>query len=206
MELVITIIVCYFIGAIPSSYLLVKFFGKKNIFQEGSGNPGALNSYESTDNKYIGTSVLLLDILKGIAAAYFAYSIAGNNYVPFLAGLIWVIIGNNYNIFFGLKGGRGLAVAAGAFGAASPYFVFTWLIMWLTSYFMIKKNVHVANAIALIAAPILVFSTADAMLDISGILTVGDKTALKITYSLSCFVILIRHFKPLREFALKNNS
>jgi acyl phosphate:glycerol-3-phosphate acyltransferase len=206
MELLLSIIICYLIGTIPTSYLLVKFFGGKNIFESGSGNPGALNSYESTGKKGIGVAVLIFDVLKGIIAAVVAYQIAGGAHLPYLAGLIWVIIGNNYNIFFGGRGGRGLAVAAGAFGMVSPYIVITWLVMWAGGYYIIRKNVHIANGLALIGSMILVFSTPDAMYEITGILPVSDIFALKIAYSIACIVILMRHIKPLKELAAKSQD
>ncbi|MBX3043457.1 MAG: glycerol-3-phosphate acyltransferase [Candidatus Kapabacteria bacterium] len=206
MELLLSIVVSYLIGTIPSSYIIVKLFGKKDIFEHGSGNPGALNSFETTGSRAIGISVLILDLVKGVAAAILAYYLSGGFYIPFMAGLVWVIIGNNYNIFFGGKGGRGLAVAAGAFGAVSPYFVVTWLVMWLAGYYIVRKNVHIANGIALIGAMILVFSTPDAMYELFSFFPVTDYLALKITFSLGCFVILIRHFKPLRELAQSDNK
>jgi glycerol-3-phosphate acyltransferase PlsY len=201
MELFIIIILTYLIGTIPNSYLIVRIFGKKNILESGSGNPGALNSYESTGNKYIGIAVLLADLVKGAIAGYLSYRIAGNNYLPYMSGLVWVIIGHNYNIFFGGKGGRGLATAAGVFGIVTPMIVITWLVMWALGYFVIQKNVHIANAIALIGSPILVFSTPSALFLITEILPVPDILSLKITFTVACIVILLRHIKPLKEIA-----
>lgn len=206
MDLLLSIIVCYLIGAIPTSFLIVKIFGKKNVFEAGSGNPGALNSFESTGSRAIGISVLILDVLKGMLAAYVAKQIAGEFYLPYIAGLIWVIIGHNYNLFFGGKGGRGLATAAGAFGMVSPYIVFTWLMMWVAGYYIVRRNVHIANGLALIGSMILVFSTPDAMYEITGIIPVSDMFGLKIGYSLACTVILLRHIQPLKELARNDNK
>ncbi|MDT3740300.1 MAG: glycerol-3-phosphate acyltransferase [Candidatus Kapabacteria bacterium] len=200
MNLMIIIVLTYLIGTIPTSYLVVKFRKGINIFESGSGNPGALNSYESTGSKRIGIIVLLLDVLKGVLAGWLSYKISGQDYLPFMAGLIWVIIGHNYNIFFGGRGGRGLATAAGAFGIVNPFIVLTWLVMWAFGYYVIQKNVHIANAIALIGAPILIFSTPAAMFGITQILPVPDVMALKITFALACFVIILRHIKPIKDF------
>lgn len=201
MELILSIIICYLIGAIPTSYLIVKTFGGKNIYDLGSGNPGALNSYESTGNRNIGLAVLILDFVKGALAAYVAYKISNGAYLPFMAGLIWVIIGHNYNIFFGGKGGRGLATAAGAFGMISPYIVITWVVVWFAGYYVVRRNVHIANGIALLGSTILIFSTPEAMYSIASVLPVSDIMALKLTYSFACIVILMRHIEPLKEFA-----
>lgn len=206
MDLLISIVVSYFIGAIPTSFILVKIFGGKNIFESGSGNAGALNSYETTGNKAIGISVLLIDFFKGALAAFVGYNISGEGYLPFMASLIWVLIGHNYNIFFRGKGGRGLATAAGAFAMVSPYFVVTWLIVWVAGYYVVRKNVHIANGIALLGSTILIFSTPDAMFAIASILQTTDLFALKLTYSFASIVILLRHIEPLKELARNSES
>ncbi len=201
MELILSIIICYLIGAIPTSFLIVKLFGGKNIYESGSGNPGALNSYESTGSRGIGIAVLILDFVKGALAAIVAYKISGDTYLPFMAGLIWVIIGHNYNVFFGGRGGRGLATAAGAFIMVSPYIIITWLIVWAGGYYILRRNVHIANGIALLGSTILIFSTPEAMYSIASALPVSDIMALKLTYSFACIVILMRHIEPLKELA-----
>lgn len=197
MEIFLNIIISYLIGCIPSSYIIVKLTTGINIFEHGSGNPGALNSYESTGKKSIGIYVLIIDFLKGALAAYLSYLIAGST-IALYAGIIWVVIGNNYNIFFKGKGGRGLAVAAGAFAAVNPFIVVIWLLMWITVYFAISKNVHIANAAALIAAPILFFSSPSAIIELTNILQINDLLHLKITFALVCFIIVLRHIKPLK--------
>ncbi|GAB1372376.1 hypothetical protein MASR1M45_24380 [Candidatus Kapaibacterium sp.] len=199
MELFLSIVIAYLVGTFPSSYLLVKYFGNKNIHESGSGNPGALNSYESTGSRGIGAGVLILDFIKGAVAAYITFLIGGNDYLPFMVGIIWVIIGHNYNVFFGGKGGRGLATAAGAFAIISPYIVITWLVMWAMGYYVIRKNVHVANAIALVGAPILLFSSPSKILEITNMVPVNDFFAVKLAFALACLLILLRHIKPLKE-------
>lgn len=201
MELLLKIIVCYLIGTIPTSYLLVKYHSGKDIHEIGSGNPGALNSFESTGNKTIGVAVLTLDFIKGAFASWLASMdwFGNNSYLPFMAGILWVIIGHNYNLFFGGRGGRGLATAAGAFGIINPFFVVSWLISWVLGYYIVQKNVHIANTIALIASPILMFSTPDGIHKIFGIINVNDIFALKITFAIACFIIILRHIKPLKD-------
>ncbi len=201
MLILLILVISYLIGTIPSSFIIVKIFDKKNIFESGTGNPGAMNSYEVTGRKSIGFLVLIADLLKGILAAYISFLLAKNDIKLLMVGLIWVVIGHNYNIFFSGKGGRGLATAAGTFGILNPMFVVSWLISWLLGYFVIQKNVHIANAIALLGGPILVFSTPSELFQITEILHVSQIFTLKIAYTIVCFIILLRHIKPLKELA-----
>lgn len=201
MLIILIIIITYLIGAIPSSYLIVKLLDKKDIFANGTGNPGAMNSYEVTGKKHIGAIVLIADVLKGILAAYLSTLIAGEDIRAQMIGLIWVVIGNNYNLFFSGKGGRGLATAAGAFGIINPMLVVSWLVAWAMGYNIIQKNVHIANTIALIGGPLLVFSSPTELFEITQIIPVASMFSLKITYTIVCFIIIFRHIKPLKELA-----
>jgi len=68
MLVFLSIILSYLIGSLPFAYLFFKIFRKQNITQEGSGNVGAMNSYEITGKKWIGVLVFILDCLKGFFA------------------------------------------------------------------------------------------------------------------------------------------
>jgi glycerol-3-phosphate acyltransferase PlsY len=73
MNFLICIFIGYLIGAIPASYLIVKLSTGKILFQEGSGNVGAMNSYEITQNRYIGIVCGLADLLKGIISVLLVF-------------------------------------------------------------------------------------------------------------------------------------
>ena len=62
MDLILIVLVCYFLGSIPFGFILTKFFLKQDIREIGSGNIGATNVLR-TGNKSIGYLTLLLDIL-----------------------------------------------------------------------------------------------------------------------------------------------
>ena len=59
-------VLAYLLGAIPFALIIVKKFQGKDVRNEGSGNIGAMNSYDTTKKKSIAITVLLLDALKGI--------------------------------------------------------------------------------------------------------------------------------------------
>ena len=158
-DTILIIVISYLLGAIPFAWLVVKVIESKDIRTEGTGNIGAMNSYDITQKKWLGFVVFLLDFGKGLLSVFLALQIAGNDLM--MAGLatVFVILGHNYSIFMKFKGGRGLAAAAGASILINPLIIFLWVIMWLTGYYGIRRHVHVGNVVGSMGAAILVFST-----------------------------------------------
>jgi len=112
----IAILICiaaYLLGSISFSYLIAKFVKKIDIRDHGSGNAGATNTL-----RVLGTgpaiTVLALDVIKGILAVWLGYWFSSEPIVPFLAG-ICAILGHNWPIFFGFRGGKGVATTIGVF-------------------------------------------------------------------------------------------
>ena len=202
----IIIVVAYFAGTFPSAYLVTKLFTKQNILDSGTGNAGAMNTYEVTGSRYAGILVFLLDALKGVAAVWFAIWLTGNNFLGASIAAVWVILGHNYNMFQNYRGGRGLAAATGAIAAINPLGVILWLIMWFTGYYIIKKDVHVANAIACLGAPVLVFSAPDEIIYAMQIMSFADTMDYKILCAVICLIILIRHIEPLKAIFKEKES
>jgi len=135
------ILIAYLLGSIPTSYLIGRIFFHTDIRKRGSGNTGATNTLR-TFGATAGAFVLLIDVLKGVAAILIArhminYVSAQStlNIIVSLSGLM-VIIGHIFSVFLGLKGGKGVATAAGVFLALSPipflfcavFFIFTVIV------------------------------------------------------------------------------
>jgi glycerol-3-phosphate acyltransferase PlsY len=119
------IVIAYLLGSIPTSYLIGRIFFKTDIRQSGSGNSGATNALR-TFGVTTGIVVLVIDILKGVAAiliAQYLMAMASSEYMfnlfVSLSGFA-VIIGHIFSIFQGFKGGKGVATAAGVFVALLP--------------------------------------------------------------------------------------
>jgi glycerol-3-phosphate acyltransferase PlsY len=211
-------IIAYLIGAIPIAYLLVKFRFKKDITQEGSGNVGAMNSYDVTGSKSTGIITAILDVLKGVAAVLIARKLGGDNFFLTSLAAFFVVFGHNMNIFLKFKGGRGLAPAAGALLAINPLPVLFWGIMWLTGYFVLRRDVHVGNMAGTIGAPVLLYTTPDILLKdtmlvpLNAFQKVHEKTSemmwdfsnFKILVFMICILIFIKHLEPIRELMRKN--
>ena len=98
-------VIAYLLGSISFGILLTRNTGK-DIRREGSGNTGATNALRVFGMR-TGLLTFICDILKAVAAVLIGKAIAGE-YGGMLAGLC-VIIGHNWPVFFGFKGGKGIS-------------------------------------------------------------------------------------------------
>ncbi len=114
----------YLLGSIPFSILISRIFKKIDIREYGSKNPGASNVFRVV-GPVAGTIVLILDIGKGFVAVFFLANLLGDGtvlspiYLQLLAG-VSVILGHIFSIFVRFRGGKGIAVGAGALLALIP--------------------------------------------------------------------------------------
>lgn len=106
------IVAGYLLGSISFSYLYGRLFKGLDIRKHGSGNAGATNTLRVL-GKGPAILVLALDVLKAIAAVWIGkWAGSGEPWIPVLCGLS-VIIGHNWPVFFGFRGGKGIATTIG---------------------------------------------------------------------------------------------
>ncbi len=113
ISLLFVIIISYLLGSISFSYIIAKKIKKVDIRQHGSGNAGATNTLRVLG---VGPAifVLSLDIAKGIAAVWLGHAFAPDEagVFPALAGFA-AIAGHNWPIYYGFRGGKGVATTIG---------------------------------------------------------------------------------------------
>jgi glycerol-3-phosphate acyltransferase PlsY len=137
----------YLIGSIPTAYLLVRVARRTDIRGAGSGNVGALNSLQVTGSPVIGAVVLLVDVAKGVAAVLAARWVGGGDFATAALAGVAAVFGHNYPVWLGLKGGRGLATAAGVFAIIAWPVIAGWILCWLPAYAFLRR-VNPASAVA----------------------------------------------------------
>jgi glycerol-3-phosphate acyltransferase PlsY len=108
----------YLLGSISFAVLLVRSRTGKDIRREGSGNAGATNVLRA-HGKGLALAVALADVAKGAAAVFLARAFTADPRVAAAAGLA-AIVGHVFPIFYGFRGGKGVATAVGAFLALAP--------------------------------------------------------------------------------------
>ncbi len=147
-----TVILAYVIGATPFGFLAGKARGI-DIRDHGSGNIGATNVLRVL-GKPIGITVLILDVLKGLAPVVIAQVFSGgeSSIVPILAGIA-TILGHNYTFWLGFKGGKGIATSAGAIAPLIPIPLAVALALWGLA-FAVTRYVSVASIVAAVSLPV----------------------------------------------------
>jgi glycerol-3-phosphate acyltransferase PlsY len=141
------LLVAYFLGSIPFALLVARRFGGVDPRVSGSGNVGAANVLRTT-NKRIGVFVLLLDVGKGAAAVSMARA-AGAGDIGVASAALAAVVGHIYPIWLKLRGGKGVAVACGAFAVLAPLatvmaMAIFALVVWTTRYVSLGSVVATA--------------------------------------------------------------
>jgi glycerol-3-phosphate acyltransferase PlsY len=124
------ILVGYLLGTIPSGLIVSRWKAKLDIRDYGSGKTGATNVLRKLGHKP-ALVVIGLDILKGALAVAFAGVIIGADFLIIgefgiglllaqVVGALAAIAGHIWPIFFGFRGGRGVATFFGGLIALSP--------------------------------------------------------------------------------------
>ena len=114
---VITAIIAYLIGSINFSVILSKKMAGFDVREKGSGNAGTTNMLRSVGKKAAALT-LICDILKGIVAILiamfigWAFQVENKSLLVQIAGIA-VVIGHTFPVFFGFKGGKGVATSLG---------------------------------------------------------------------------------------------
>jgi len=145
LETVAVVTIGYFFGSIPFGVIVAKKMGV-NIFNVGSGNPGATNVLRSL-GKPAGYAVFILDFLKGVlATVWFKFGLVAFSGDPSLAlwGLPAAVLGHTYPIFSNFKGGKGVATAMGGLLGVMPGCLLIGLVSWII-IFITTRYVAVAS-------------------------------------------------------------
>jgi glycerol-3-phosphate acyltransferase PlsY len=132
------LIASYLVGAIPTSYLVGKWFRGIDLREHGSRNLGATNLYRVLGWRF-AIPVGLFDVAKGAAPVLlFGPRAPGIPYFAVWCGAL-AVAGHTLSVFVGFRGGKGVATAAGMLIALAPLalaaIVLVWIgVVWLTGY------------------------------------------------------------------------
>ena len=133
---VLTILAGYLFGSISSGLLIAKAAGGPNLREVGSGNTGTTNVIR-TMGKKAGYLTFLFDFLKGLLACWIGEILLGDT--GKMVGGFFAVIGHNWPVFFGFKGGKGvctsMAIAMYCFPIyALIAYAFGFAVMFITKY------------------------------------------------------------------------
>ncbi|MDP3042154.1 MAG: glycerol-3-phosphate acyltransferase [Candidatus Omnitrophota bacterium] len=199
------VIVCasYVLGSIPYGFIIAKLFKKIDIRTVGSGNVGAKNLARVLGRRW-GIITFLMDALKGSVAVITAHLIM-REYKYFqpsiyemgliVAGL-FSVIGHNWTILLGFKGGKGLSTSIGVLLALSLFLPYLRVISFagigtFVIAFLVLKNHFISASLAIVIYFLLCF--------IYPLINIQ----YKIFIFLLSFILLVRHTDNFKDISKK---
>jgi len=178
----------YLLGAVPFSYLLVRWLRHQDVREVGSGNAGATNVLRAA-GKLPAIATLLFDVAKGAAPVVAARVLDQPVGVRGAAALA-AVLGHVFPVYLGFRGGKGVATAAGAFAAISPpalgatALLFALTVAW-------RRIVSLASVVAALVFPPAYWLLGDGTREASPVL-LGTATAISL-------LVLVKHRGNLRR-------
>jgi glycerol-3-phosphate acyltransferase PlsY len=203
MEYLFSALIGYLLGSFPAAYIILKISKGIDITQEGSGNVGAMNSFEVSNSKVIGLIVLIIDALKGLLSVYLSLLFFQINFIFPAIALFFAVFAHCYNPWLNFRGGRGLATAAGGALLLFPFALIIWLILWLAVY-LFRKDILLANIWATMTLIIIILTSSDIAVKYS-YPRAGTKGEL-ILFSMALLIIIfVKHIEPFKEIITNKN-
>ena len=153
-EAIILIICAYLLGSVSSAILLSKLMGFKDPRSEGSNNPGATNVLRIAGKK-AAFLTLVGDLMKGLIPVMVARLLGFDPLIVALTAFA-AFCGHCFPVFFGFRGGKGVATAIAATVA------FNWIVgaLLVAIWLLVAKVFRISSLAAIIsftALPALVY-------------------------------------------------
>ncbi|MEQ1662601.1 MAG: glycerol-3-phosphate 1-O-acyltransferase PlsY [Thiobacillus sp.] len=149
MTTLLLIVCAYLIGSLSFAVIVSKCMRLPDPRSFGSGNPGATNVLR-TGRKAAAVLTLLGDAAKGWVAVVGARALGADDNTVLLCALA-VFIGHLYPVFFGFKGGKGVATALGVLLGLNPWLGLACLATWLAMAGLFRISSLSALVTALLA-------------------------------------------------------
>lgn len=173
----VLVALAYLIGSVSSAVIVCRLMGLDDPRKQGSGNPGATNVMR-IGGKKAAAITLLGDALKGLVPVLIAKGM-GVDGLPFALVVLAAFLGHLYPVFFGFKGGKGVATTFGVSLGVSWILGAAVSLSWFVVY-KISKISSLSALITAVLTPAFVW------------FIVGDKYLLIIFIIISA-VLLWRH-------------
>ena len=183
----LTVICGYLLGSIPTAYIAGHLLKRKDIRQMGDGNVGAGNAFLQLGIK-TGLGVFFVDVGKGVLAIAIAQAANLPQTWVLLTGAA-AVIGHNWPVFIGFRGGRGEATTIGVLLALITQPILVLSVPALATL-IIRKSVIAASCVLFIPLPLVCW-----WLGVSGLLVAYG-------ISLPCLVGFT-HFLRRRQLAIR---
>jgi glycerol-3-phosphate acyltransferase PlsY len=142
-------VLAYLLGSISSAVVIARVMGLPDPRETGSKNPGATNIL-----RYGGKTAAVLtlagDILKGVIAVLVARALTADAVIITLCGFA-AFLGHLFPVFFGFRGGKGVATALGVWFALNPWVGLALLVTWVLMALLFRYSSLAALATSALA-------------------------------------------------------
>lgn len=156
MNYFIVSIISYLIGSISGSLIISKLFFNEDIRKKGSGNAGGTNAVRVYGKKY-GSYTILIDTFKATLVVAVIDIFFGRN-EAYIAGIA-VVIGHIWPIYYGFRGGKGVATIIGTYLYLNPIiFLIMFAIFVIINYFTDIVSMASILSISLVSIIFIIFS------------------------------------------------
>ncbi|MGB8468348.1 MAG: glycerol-3-phosphate 1-O-acyltransferase PlsY [Candidatus Babeliales bacterium] len=155
---VLSVLMAYLIGAIPTGYIIARLCGIRDITQHGSGNIGATNVARVLGKQFF-VLVLLLDGVKAFLVVTVAQYFFDETWIIALISFS-ILIGNCYSLFLRGRGGKGVATSIGIMLSLNPQLFLFQLCVWVLGFilFRVVGIASIISAISLVCASLFMQS------------------------------------------------
>jgi glycerol-3-phosphate acyltransferase PlsY len=188
IRFMLLITAAYFIGSIPTAYLVAKCRRGIDIRQYGSGNVGASNVL-AVVSKWWSIPVTIFDVGKGALMVWLAQWLGLGAAQQATVGIA-AIIGHNWTVFLHFQGGRGIFTSLGVIIMMAPRVgVIALIVPYLFAPF---RQLSLGVTLTLIALPIISWL-------LSQPLSVGEPVPVALCFLAILLIALFRRFTVARS-------
>ena len=148
----IIVVVGYLVGSIPTAYIAGRLLKGRDIRQMGDGNMGAQNAFHQLGHK-TGIGIFCVDATKGALIILIVQAAALSQVAILITGAA-TVIGHNWPVFVGFRGGRGEATTIGILLTliTQPMLILAGPAL---AALVIKKNVMLASVFLFVPLPLV---------------------------------------------------
>ncbi|WP_372524037.1 glycerol-3-phosphate 1-O-acyltransferase PlsY [Sulfuricaulis sp.] len=146
-------VLAYLLGSISSAVVIARVMGLQDPREVGSKNPGATNILRY-GGKMAAVLTLAGDILKGAIPVLAARALTADAVIITLCGFA-AFLGHLFPVFFGFRGGKGVATALGVWFALNPWVGLALLVTWVLMALLFRYS-SLAALTTSAAAPLYV--------------------------------------------------
>ncbi|NMA66017.1 MAG: glycerol-3-phosphate 1-O-acyltransferase PlsY [Clostridiaceae bacterium] len=195
LKVIISAVIGYLLGSINTSIIVGKIFFRTDVRKHGSGNAGATNTLR-TLGKGAAIAVVIGDFLKGALACIIGRIVAGEMmpevYAGEYLGGMLAVIGHNWPVYFGFRGGKGVMTSFAIVMMFSPLAGLICLAVFIIIV-ALTRYVSLGSIMAAAIFPLVVF-------------LLGEPLLMTVVSIFLALLIIVRHSSNIKRLIEGNEK